>query len=161
MTKVRTSVIAAIGLLAAGLVAVAPASAGSLSAAKPVVIVDQSAGLHLAGNRRGGVERRHRWKHDGGGGYYRGGHGRHDGHGGYGKRYKKRYYGRYDDHGYGRHYKKKRHKTFKRGYYRGFEEGYSDGRFKRRHHAYRRHGYGGGIYFGRNHFKGGGFHFRY
>ncbi|MGI9489839.1 MAG: hypothetical protein ACR2RF_28925 [Geminicoccaceae bacterium] len=145
MTIIRTSLIAAFGLLAAGWIA--PASAGMTAAAKqPSIALSEMAGLHLATDRGSWVEPKTRWKHD----------------------YKNhRRYDRYDDRRHHRkHYKKKKRKKFykrgfRRGYDRGYDEGYYEGRrrsYDRRHHQHRRHrdyGFRGNFYFG------DGFRFRY
>lgn len=144
MTIIRTSLIAAFGLLAAGWLA--PASAGATVAANPGIALSEVGGLQLVTDRGSWVERRTRWKSD-----------RDYGH--------DRRYDRYDDR---RHYKKKKkRKHFKRGYRRGYDEGYYEGRrdsrYKRRHHhrRYRDYGFRGGIYFGDGYYSGPGFRFRY
>ncbi len=149
MTIIRTSLIAAFGLLAAGWTA--PASAGATIAAKPSIALSEMAGLQLATDRGSWVEPRTRWKHD------------------YDRR---RRYDHYDDRRHHRkHYKKKKRKKFykrgyRRGYDRGYDEGYYEGRRRsyRRHHHHRRHrdyGFRGGIYFGDGYYGGSGFRFRY
>lgn len=152
MTKTRAFFITAIGVVTAGLVAAAPAAAGSLTVAKPAVVADQTPHLQLATDRRGWVEGRTRWKHDE---YDRRGSDRrgHD-----------RDYGRYYDDDDRRHFKRKKRKFFKRGFRRGYDEGYDQGRYdsrferrhRRRHHHHDNYGFRGGFSFG-----GPGFRFRY
>lgn len=156
MTIIRTTFLAALGLLVAG--SVAPASAGALVATAPTSALDNdAASVHLVTDRhRGGgswVEPRTRWKGD----YDRG---------------RDRHYDRYDDRRHHKkHFKKKKKKKYyKRGYRRGYDEGYYEGRrhsrFERRHrrrhhHHYPDYGFRGGVYFGDSYFRGGSFGFRY
>lgn len=149
MTIIRTSLIAAFGLLAAGWIA--PASAGTTVAAKPSIALSEMGGLHLATDRGSWIEPRNRRVRD----------------------YDDRNYGRYDDrHHHRKHYKKKKKKKyykrgFRRGYDRGYDNGYYEGRrrsYDRRQHHHRRHrdyGFRGGIYFGDGYYGGPGFRFRY
>ncbi|MEM9626255.1 MAG: hypothetical protein AAGA21_08475 [Pseudomonadota bacterium] len=147
MTIMRTSLIAAFGLLATGWLA--PASAGTTAAAKPAIALSDVVGLHLATDRGSWVEPRTRWKR--------------------GQDYSyDRWHDRYKDRHHRKHYKKKkkRKKYFKRGYRRGYDRGYDQGYYEGRrrsydrryynHHRYRDYGFRGGIYFGSP-----GFHFRY
>ncbi len=142
MTIIRTSLIAAFGLLAA--VWTAPASADTMVAAKPSIALSEMSGLHLVTDRGSWIEPRNRRVRD----------------------YDDRRYDRYDDRRHHRkHYKKKKRKKFykrgfRRGYDRGYDEGYYEGRRRSydRRHQHRRHrdyGFRGGIYFG------DGFRFRY
>lgn len=150
MTLIRTSLLAAFGLLAAG--SVTPASAGALD--KAGIAVGDVEGLHHVTDRRQHyIDKR--------GGWARGRDYRDD-----------RYYG-YDDHRHHRkHYKKRaKRKYYKRGYSRGYDEGYYDGRrhsrFDRHRHRHHRHhyrrdyGFRGGVYFGDGYLNGPGFRFRY
>lgn len=149
MTTIRTSLIAAFGLLVAG--SAVPASAGTLTVAQPAVAVGDAVGLQKITDRGSWVEPRTRWKRDHDFGY-------------------ERRYDRYDDRHHRKHYKKaKKRKYFKRGYRRGYDEGYYEGRrhsrFERRHrrhhHYYGDRGFRGGIYFGDGYYGGSGFRFRY
>lgn len=141
MTKIRISFAAALGFLAAGLVAAAPASAGSLNVAKPTVTADRHADLHHVD--RGSWKKKKYFKskkHRRGSHYYGGNH--------------------YDD--YYRYGKKKKHrrayrKGYDQGYYEGRRSGYYDGhrpryRSRGRHH---RHRFGSGF------IKTPGFYFRF
>lgn len=150
MTMFRTSLIAALGLLAAG--SVVPASAGALGVAKPSFAQGDAADLHLVTDRGSWIKPKSRFKHD------------------YDYR-SDRYYGN-EDHYDRKHYKKKKkRKYYKRGYRRGYDEGYYEGRghsrferrHRRRHHRRYDHGYGmrGGFYFGDGYYGGSGFRFRY
>lgn len=150
MTIMRTSFIAAFGLLAAGLAA--PASAGVLVATTPAVAFEDSANLHeITDSHRGSWKKKKHRRH--------------------GRDYS-RHRGR-DYHGdprphYGKHFKKKR-RHFRRGYSRGYDEGYYEGRrhsrYERRHRRQHRHfpdyGFRGGFSFGDGYYNGGGFRFRY
>ncbi|MGI9418421.1 MAG: hypothetical protein ACR2RA_11345 [Geminicoccaceae bacterium] len=149
MTIIRTSLIAALGLLVVG--SVAPTSASATAATKPNIALSEVVGLHLATDRGSWVEPRTRWKHD------------------YENR---RRYDRYDDrHHHRKYYKKKKRKKFykrgfRRGYDRGYDEGYYEGRrrsYDRRHYHRRHRDYGcrGGIYFGDGYYGGPCFRFRY
>lgn len=150
MTKFRTSFVAAIGFLTAGLVGAAPASAGPLNVAKPVITVAQPADLHQVD--RGGWRKKKYFKskkHFRGGDHYRGGY-FHD-----------------DDYRFKRHKKKK----YKRGYRHGYEDGYDRGRrdngryydrghgrygsYRPRHRGRRHHHHGSGF------IRTPGFYFRF
>lgn len=143
MTIIRTSLIAAFGLLTASLIT--PASAGTLVTAKlaldPGVVSEADvSGLHAIGDRGS-------WKKPKS--YFKRGHD----HG----------YERRDRHSYRKHFKKKKHyrRGYRRGFDSGYDEGYYDGRRRSRfghHHHYPRHGYRGGVFFGDG---GGSFRFRF
>ncbi|MEZ5932709.1 MAG: hypothetical protein R3F54_12260 [Alphaproteobacteria bacterium] len=145
MTRIRTSFLAALGLLALG--AMGQAEAGTLASAKPAAVPGGVAGVQLVTDRGSWIEP-----------------GKHRDRGG------DRRYSRYDDRYDGRHFKKKGRKIFKHGYERGYEEGYLDARRRsfyddRRHHHHRRYypeyGVRGGFSFGDSYFNGGSFRFRY
>ncbi|MGH1480622.1 MAG: hypothetical protein ACRBM6_18140 [Geminicoccales bacterium] len=124
MTKLRTTFVAAIGFLSAGLFAAVPVSAGVLNVAKPTVSVEQRTELQLV-DRGSWSKKKHFKKKHFKKKHYRGDHyGRDD------------YY--YDD-GY-RHGKGKR--KYKRGYRHGYQDGYDRGRRDRGY----RYGRGYGRY---------------
>lgn len=145
MTKSRLSIAAALGFLAAGLVAIVPASAGSLNVVKPAVKVGQSADLHLV-DQGSWHKKKHFKKH------YRGDQLR-----GHGDRY------------YRGHKKKK----FKRAYRNGYDDGYYDGsrdggyykrgysRYDDHNPRYRRHHHNRGHRYGSGYIRTPGFYFRF
>lgn len=144
MTNMKTPFLAVIGLLAASLITVAPASAGSPTSLDKRSAFDRQAGLlHDVG---GNWHQKKYWKkkHFGGGGHrYRGERGY-----GYGDTYYKPK----------RRFKKR--KIFRRGFDRGYDEGYYEGRRDtyrdRRRYSHRHRGHhrgGGGFYFGDGYFK--------
>ncbi len=156
MTNVKTSLIAALGLLAVG--SMAPAEAGVVSG-KVAAGGAKAAGIVEITDRGSWIEPQH---------YRRRGH--HDyGHRDYGHRID-----RYDGYHHGKRFKKKKRKAFKRGYKRGYGRGYDEGYYEgrrhsrydrgrrhRHHHYHRRDSFGGGIYFGDGYYGGGSFRFRY
>jgi hypothetical protein len=140
MTKSNLSFAAALGFMAAGLMAAAPASAGPLNVLKPVVEPSQAGDLHLAD---GDWHDRSRFKH-----------------------FRSDRFGGHDDH-YFKSYKKKKYKrAFRNGYDEGYYDGRRDGGYYKRgysrfddHRGYRhRHGqrYGSGGYV-----RTPGFYFRF
>ncbi|MGI9509572.1 MAG: hypothetical protein ACR2QJ_09520 [Geminicoccaceae bacterium] len=151
MTRFRTCLIAALGLLVTG--SIAPASAGALNVAKSTVTLDGVADLHLATDKGSWIKPKSRHHRD------------------YDYR-DDRFYGG-EKHHHRKHYKKKKkRKYYKRGFRRGYDEGYYEGRrhsrFERRrqyrhHHRYGDdYGFRGGFYFGDGGYYGGpGFRFRY
>ena len=149
MTIMRTGLIAALGLLAAG--ASSPAFAGLTAAANEA---SGTTVYHLVKDRGSWIEPKHSKR-------------------GYHFEDRRRFH-RFDDHHHRKHYgKKKKRKAFKRGYYRGYDRGYEEGyydarrrSFYKRHryhhrHYYPRGGFRGGIYFGDGRFGRGDFRFRY
>lgn len=139
MTMIRTSMIAAFGMLALG--SILPAAA-AVPAATSGVTLGETAGVQPVTDRGSWIKPGRDWDRD----YRRG-------------------IDRYDDHHHRKHFKKKRWKrSYKKGYRRGYEEGYRDSRrrsyFERPRHRHRHYyphsGFRGGIYFG-----DGNFRFRY
>ena len=149
MTGMRPTFIAAIGFLAAGLLAAVPASAGSLKVAKPAVTIERAADLHLVD--RGSWHKKRKFK---------------------------KHFRDYDDYYRGHDFKRHKKKRLKRAYRRGFDEGYYEGRYGRgyrdygryyegpryrrygkRHHHHR--GYRGGYRFGNGYIKTPGIYFRF
>jgi len=145
MTIIGKSLIAAVGLLTLGLMT--PASAGSLTLAKPAFNADNTAGVQLVSDRGSWSKAKKRFKSS-----------------------------RFDNHRRGNdhhHYVKKKKKSkkfakrgFRKGYSRGYDKGYYEGRrhsrIDRRHrHFSRNSGFRGGIRFGNGYFSNGGFRFRY
>jgi hypothetical protein len=160
MTKRPISFAAALGFLAVGLVAAVPATAGSLSTAKPTVTADRHADLYLVD--RGSWKKKHYFKNK--------------------KRYFKNkkhyfeprehyrgdhYYGEHDD----RYYKhRKRKKKFRNAYRHGYDRGYHEGRrdsyydrdyyYGKRPH-YRKRGHHHRDRYGNGYIKAPGFYFRF
>ena len=153
MTIIRTSLIAAFGLLAAG--AITPAAAAPTASAHAVIDTSKTNTLHWVTERGSWAEPKHSRR-----GYHFD---------------DRRRFDRFDDHHHRKHYgKKKKRKAFKRGYSRGYDRGFEEGYYKARkrgfykrrsrhhhHHYYPRSGFRGGFYFGDGHYGRGDFRFRY